>query len=110
MNIRFQASRAHVLKAATDYIRNIKTKNQQHRKSIEELKQQNALFDLQSRSKDVEAIPNDDKSLAFLSSSATRTRQRNRSIHSTYSSSTSTATTTPPPPRNDDQDRAGTQW
>jgi len=44
----FQASRAHVLKAATEYIRNMKTKNQQHQKAIEELKRQNAANELQS--------------------------------------------------------------
>jgi hypothetical protein len=43
-----KASRAHVLKAATDYIRLIKTKNHQHQKSIEELKKQNASIELQS--------------------------------------------------------------
>jgi hypothetical protein len=47
----FQASRAHVLKAATEYIRNMKTKNQQHQKAIEELKRQNAANELQSNSR-----------------------------------------------------------
>jgi hypothetical protein len=44
----FKASRAHVLKAATDFIRIMKTKNQQHQKTIEELKRQNAAVELQS--------------------------------------------------------------
>ncbi|CAF3679921.1 unnamed protein product [Rotaria socialis] len=44
-----KASRAHVLKAATDYIRNMKTKNQYHQKTIEELKRQNAIVELQIR-------------------------------------------------------------
>ncbi|CAF0734150.1 unnamed protein product [Adineta steineri] len=44
-----KASRAHVLKAATDFIRNMKTKNQQHQKSIEELKRHNASIELQTR-------------------------------------------------------------
>lgn len=45
----FKASRAHVLKSATDYIRNIKIKNQQHQKTIEELKRQNAIVQFQSK-------------------------------------------------------------
>jgi len=44
----FQASRAHVLKSATEYIRTMKTKNQQFQKNIEELKRQNAAVELQS--------------------------------------------------------------
>ncbi|CAF3904062.1 unnamed protein product [Rotaria magnacalcarata] len=44
-----KASRAHVLKAATDYIRNMKTKTQHHQKTIEELKRQNAIVELQIR-------------------------------------------------------------
>ncbi|CAF3711126.1 unnamed protein product [Rotaria sp. Silwood1] len=44
-----KASRAHVLKAATEYIRNMKTKNLQHQKAIEELKKQNAIVELQIR-------------------------------------------------------------
>ena len=44
----YQASRAHVLKAATDYIGTMKTKNQQHQKTIEELKRQNASMESQS--------------------------------------------------------------
>ncbi|CAF0782787.1 unnamed protein product [Rotaria sordida] len=44
-----KASRAHVLKAATEYIRNIKSKNLLHQKTIEELKRQNSIVELQIR-------------------------------------------------------------
>ncbi|CAF0795548.1 unnamed protein product [Didymodactylos carnosus] len=44
-----KASRAHVLKASTDYIRSLKSKNQQHQKAIEDFKRQNAALELQTR-------------------------------------------------------------
>jgi hypothetical protein len=44
-----KASRAHVLKAATEYIRTMKSKNQQHQKAIEDLKRQNAAVEIQTR-------------------------------------------------------------
>ncbi|UJR31634.1 hypothetical protein I4U23_019116 [Adineta vaga] len=44
-----KASRAHVLKAATEYIRTIKVKNQHHQNIIEEFKRQNAAIELQTR-------------------------------------------------------------
>ncbi|UJR15046.1 hypothetical protein I4U23_002019 [Adineta vaga] len=44
-----KASRAHVLKSATDHIHTSKAKNQQHQKTIEELKRQNAILDFQIR-------------------------------------------------------------
>ncbi len=46
-----KASRAHVLKSATEYIHNLKTKNHQHQKIIEDLKRQNAILELQGRKK-----------------------------------------------------------
>ncbi|CAF1336944.1 unnamed protein product [Adineta ricciae] len=44
-----KASRAHVLKSATEYIRTIKSKNQSNQTSIDELKRQNAAIELQVR-------------------------------------------------------------
>lgn len=48
MYLFFKASRAHVLKAATEYVRTMKTKNHQHQRTIEDLKRQNAAIELQS--------------------------------------------------------------
>jgi hypothetical protein len=43
-----KASRAHVLKSATDYIHNLKTKNRHNQKAIEDLKRQNSILEFQS--------------------------------------------------------------
>ena len=43
-----QASRAHILKSATEYIRTMKPKNQQRRKAAADLKRDNARLELQS--------------------------------------------------------------
>ncbi|CAF1154546.1 unnamed protein product [Rotaria sordida] len=44
-----KASRAHILKSATEYIQSLKTKTQQHQKIIEDLKRQNAILEFQTR-------------------------------------------------------------
>jgi len=44
-----KASRAHVLKSATEYIDNLKTKNRVSQKLTEDLKRQNAILEFQSR-------------------------------------------------------------
>ncbi|CAF2643479.1 unnamed protein product [Rotaria sp. Silwood2] len=44
-----KASRAHILKSATEYIQTLKTKSQQHQKLIEDLKRQNAILEFQTR-------------------------------------------------------------
>ncbi|CAF1463555.1 unnamed protein product [Adineta ricciae] len=44
-----KASRAHVLKSATEYIHASKAKNQQHQQTIEDIKRQNAILELQVR-------------------------------------------------------------
>ncbi|CAF3309610.1 unnamed protein product [Rotaria socialis] len=44
-----KASRAHILKSATDYIQSLKSKTQQHQKLIDDLKRQNAILELQTR-------------------------------------------------------------
>ncbi|CAF1169173.1 unnamed protein product [Adineta steineri] len=44
-----KASRAHVLKSATDYIHTLKSKNNQNQKTIEDLKRQNAILEFQTR-------------------------------------------------------------
>ncbi|CAF0967381.1 unnamed protein product [Adineta ricciae] len=44
-----KASRAHVLKSATEYIHTSKAKNQQHQQTIEDIKRQNAILELQVR-------------------------------------------------------------
>ena len=43
-----KASRAHVLKSATEYIHNLKTKNRHNQKAIEDLKRQNSILEFQS--------------------------------------------------------------
>ena len=83
-SVRFsQASRAHVLKAATDFIRTIKSKNQQHQQAIEELKKQNASCELQS------TRPAGRSESTFVSSpsSSSRTRKGNGPIYAARSHS-----------------------
>ncbi len=74
-----KASRAQVLKSATEYIHNLKTKNHVHQKTIEDIKRQNAILEFQSK---ILLLLLFIYLFFFIFSLSSRTNERNKFIYS----------------------------